>query len=215
MSTWTQIENTADCYKIFYADATVNGMSGDFCKEYRVFANNLNDAVVLDVNDTVGNVGNCRVESLIRNSLIPSAYAGDLGNTVVLAARVHVDVDDNTKYNGVYLLYTGSRTFTICYGRLDEMEYNRVNNEVISRQIQTTGTISIRWDVITTTDNMYILTKLEMYSGTTWSKLAVTGFNIPSASYTLGKVGIGAVNLVAGAPKDSAFFDAVKIYLPA
>jgi hypothetical protein len=215
MSTWTNIINTSAAYKIFYADAQAQGMSGDFCKEYRLFDNNVENSTILDVNDTVGNVGNCRIESLIRNSLDPSEYSGDLGNTVVLAARIHTNLSDPSKFNGIYLLYTGSRTFTICYGRLDQMEYNRVNNEVISKQIQTPGTIQIRWDVITTTDNYYILTKLEMFAGSAFTKLVVTGFNIPASSYTLGKIGIGASNLVVGAPKDSSYFDAVKIYLPA
>lgn len=215
MSTWTNISNTNSSYKIFYADAQVNGMSGDFCKEYRLFDNTQADAVIMDVNDTVGAVGNCRIESLIKNSLIPDAYAGNLGNTVLLGSRLHVDPADNTKFQGVYLLYTGGRTFTICYGRLDNMEFNRTSNEVISKTITTTGTLQIRWDVITTTDNQYILTKLELWSGSAWTKLAITGFNIPHASYTLGKIGIGSVNLVADSPINSSFYDSVKIYLPA
>jgi hypothetical protein len=214
MSTWTNIINTDSSYKIFYADAQVNGMSGDFCKEYRLFDNLIADAVILDVNDTIGNVGNCRIETLLRNTLLPDAYLGNMGNTVLVGARVHSIVGNPSHYNGIYLLYDGSRTFAICYGRLDQMNTNMDTNTVITKNISTVGTIQIRWDIITTTDDLYILTKLEMYSGTTWTKLAVTGFNIPDASYTSGKLGIGACNLVEGAPKDSSLFDAVKIYLP-
>lgn len=213
MSTWTNVINTSNAYRIFYADAQAVGMSGDFCKEYREFDNSVYQAAILDVNDTVGGVGNCRVESLINNSFVADPY-GDIGNTSLIATRVHVNLEDPTKHNGVYLLFA-SKLFTICYGRLDQMDYNRVNNVIITHSIVTAGTISIQWDVITTTDNNYILTKLSMYTGSAWSKLAVTGFNIPAASYTLGKIGIGACNMLGVSTKASSYFDSVKIYLPA
>ena len=217
MSTWNNVINTNNHYKIFYADAQTNGMSGDFCKEYRLFDNGYPDDVILDANDTVGAVGNCRIELMVRNSMAlttPPANSG-VGNASVVAARVHVDTIDNSKFNGVFLLFDGNKTFTICYGYLDSMTYNVANNTVITAQVSTSGTLTVRWDVITTTDNNYILTKLEIYNGTTWAKLAVTGFNIPATSYTLGKLGIGSCNFAAGAPYDSTFFDSVKIYLPA
>lgn len=215
MSTWTNIINTNNHYKIFYADAQVNGMSGDFCKEYRLFDNGTTNDAILDVNDTVGAVGNCRVELMLKNTLLPSVYTGNMGNTSVVATRVHVDTVDSSKFNGVYLLFDGSKTFTICYGYLDNMAYNMTHNAVITKNITQTGTFTVQWDVITTTDNNYLLTKLSLWSGTAWTKLVVTGFNIPAATYTLGKIGIGSCNLIAGAPFDSSFFDSVKIYLPA
>lgn len=215
MSTWSNVINTNSDYKIFYADAQVNGMSGDFCKEYRLFNSANADSVIVDANETVGMVGNLRIEAMIKNSLVPAAFLGDKGNTVLLSSRIHVDTVDNTKFNGVHLLYDGSRTFTLCYGYLSTMNDNILNNTVISKNITTEGTVTIRWDVITTTDNQYILTKLEQWNGTTWAKLFITGFNIPNPSYTSGRIGIGSCNLVALSPNNSSFFDAVKIYLPA
>jgi hypothetical protein len=214
MSTWTNIINSGNDYKVFYADAQALNMSGDFCKEYRLFDALTQNSVILDVNDTVSNVGNCRIESLIRNSNNPDTY-NNLGNTVLLAARVHADVANPPHYNGVYLLYDGLRDFTICYGWLDTMWSNIQNNTVVTKHIGTTGTVQIRWDVITTTDNAFLLTKLEQWTGSAWTKLVVTGWNIPAATYTSGKLGIGSVNLAMDSPNDSSYFDAVKIFLPA
>lgn len=214
MSTWTNIVNTSNAFKIFYADAVANNMSGDFCKEYRVFNNLIDDAVILDANSTVGSVGNCRVECMLKNTLVPDAYVGNFGNTPVVSARIHLN--GLSEYQGIFLLYDGARTFSICYGKLNEMQSNLINNTVISHTISTVGTVQIRWDVITTTDNMFILTKLEQYVNGTWAKLAITGFNIPEDSYRNGLIGIGSTNLIAGSPLPaSTFFDAVKIYLPA
>jgi hypothetical protein len=211
MSTWTNTINTNSHFRIFYADAQEQQMSGDFCKEYRLYTPTTKNDVILDVNDTVGAVGNCRVEAMIRNSNTPTTY-NHQGNNVLIGTRIH---QDSSEWKGIFLLYDYSRTFSICYGNLNLIYENYTNNLVMQKNIATTGTVTIRWDVITTTDNAYILTKLEMYSGTTWSKLMITGFNIPTANYSSGKIGIGGVNLADNSHVDSSYFDAVKIYLPA
>jgi len=213
MSTWTNLVNTSSNFRIFYADAVEQSMSGDFCKEYRLYTPTTKNDIILDVNDTIGATGNCRLESMIRNSNNPTGY-NQQGNAVVLAARVHTDIGSGEK-KGLFLIFDYTKTFSICYGNVDTMFENLANNLVMTKSISTVGTVTLRWDVITTTDNNYILTKVEQYSNGLWTKLMITGFNIPTAGYSSGKLGIGSVNLKDASHVDSSYFDAVKIYLPA